>query len=200
LRHPAFRPLKRVTKDVWWRYKGRSIANPPLPADVRSVLFVCLGNICRSPFAAVLAERRARDWSIGAIRCSSAGIKTRQAAKPPVEAREVAATFGVSLDAHRPRPLTREVAEAHDMIVVMENSQRDLLHTLFPDLRDRIFLLSMFDACAVGTDRYNIADPFGQPRAAFEVCYLRIERAVVALIRSMHASEASSWIGSGTGR
>ena len=55
LTHPLALALKRPARNVRWRIRGRGIANPPLPHRVSSVLFVCLGNICRSPFGALLA-------------------------------------------------------------------------------------------------------------------------------------------------
>lgn len=184
LRHPAMQPLKRATRNVWWRYRGRSIVNPPVPARVRSVLFVCLGNICRSPFAEVIAANRVGSTR-GGIRFLSAGIRTKQAAEPPEDAKRVAKMFGVSLDQHRPRTLTRELMEHHDMIVVMETSQLELLRTTYPELRDRVFLLSLFDEGASGLERYIISDPFGLPRAAFEECYQRIDCAVSVLLTAL---------------
>ena len=184
LRHPALQPLKRATKNVWWRYRGRAIVNPPVPARVESVLFVCLGNICRSPFAEVIAAKRANSGS-GDIRFMSAGIHTKQAAEPPEHARNVAEMFGVSLRDHRPRMLTRELIDACDMIVVMETSQLELLRTTYSEYRDRVFLLSLFEEGASGLERYAIADPFGLPRAAFEQCFQRIDRAVAALLATV---------------
>lgn len=154
------------------------------------MLFVCLGNICRSPFAEAIAARRLGSESEHLIRFASAGIKTRQAAEPPVEAREVAATFGVSLDGHRPQLLTRELMEAHDMVVVMESGQRDQLRAAYPDLERRVFLLSLFDDEAVGLERYNIADPFALPRLVYEDCYLRVDRAVAALLATLSGAVA----------
>lgn len=93
--------------------------------------------------------------------------------------------FGVSLDGHRPRTLTRELMDAHDMIVVMESSQMELLRTRHRELRDRVFLLSLFDEGASGLERYTISDPFGLPRAAYEECYRRIDCAVEALLTAL---------------
>lgn len=185
LRHPAVQPLKRAARNAWWLYKGRSIVNPPVPAGVRSVLFVCLGNICRSPFAELVAARRSEQRSPGAMVFASAGIHTKQAAQPPAEARSVAKRFGISLDAHRPQQLTRELVDAYDMVVVMETSQLDLLRARYPDLRERVFLLSMFDEGASGLERYAIADPFGLTPEAFQECYRRIERTVSALLHEI---------------
>jgi protein-tyrosine phosphatase len=191
LRHPALQSLKRATRSVWWRYRVRAIANPPVPARVESVLFVCLGNICRSPFAELIAAHRVGS-SPGGIRFMSAGIRTKQAAEPPEDAKQVAQVFGVSLDQHRPRSLTRELMAAHDIVVVMESGQMELLRTMYPELRGRVFLLSLFEEGVSGLERYAISDPFGLPRAAYEECYRRIDGAVTALLTSLGSRVAVS--------
>jgi protein-tyrosine phosphatase len=187
LTHPAVMALKRPLKDAWWSVKGRHVINPPLPAGVRSILFVCLGNICRSPFAAVLAERRLREQRMGGIRCASAGISTRQSNRAPAFACEVAeADYGVSLREHRPQTMTRELADTFDLIVVMEAGQLDQLRATYPHARSRIVLLSLFDAEGVSAhQRYHIDDPFSQPRAAFGASYQRIDRALTRLIEDL---------------
>jgi protein-tyrosine phosphatase len=185
LRHPIVVPVKRATKDLWWRYKGLSIANPPLPARVGSVLFVCLGNICRSPFAEAIASERLAALPGRKLRFGSAGIRVTQGAAPPPEARRVAARLGLSLDAHRPQPLTPELIRAYDLIVVMEAGQMDDLRSEYAVDASRVVLLSLFDAGARGRSRYVIADPFGQSEHAYVECYRRIDRAVTALIAAL---------------
>jgi len=152
-----------------------------MPREVRTLLFVCLGNICRSPFAAALAERRLASDGAG-IRCLSAGLNTSQAARSPQEACHAAGAYGLSLDTHEPRPLTKELMQGADMVVVMEHSQLHAVRQAYPQYSDRVFLLSLFDAHGRRPyERYNIADPFGQPPAMYDDCYRRIAAAVDAI-------------------
>ena len=183
--HPLAMRAKRTLRSVKWHFDGVRIENPPLPADVRSVLFVCLGNICRSPFASAVAARRYAELEGRTIRIESAGIKTSQAARSPREACTAAAEFGVSLAGHRPVPVTPELIDTFDLIVVMEVSQVEQLRAAYPDAARRIVLLPLFDDEARGLTRYQIDDPFMLPVIEFRHCYQRIDRAVIGLIRAM---------------
>jgi protein-tyrosine phosphatase len=179
LAHPVVMRLKPRLRSVWWTLKGRGVENPPLPDRLTSVLFVCLGNICRSPFASELAKRLLRDLGRVDVLCSSAGIRPSQDHRSPDEACRVSLTYGVSLDDHVPRALTSEMMASHDMVVVMEHSQFVQLRAAYPARRDRIFLLSLFDDAARNAfERFNIADPFGKPLLVYQECYTRIDRAL----------------------
>ena len=93
---------------------------------------------------------------------------------------------GLSLTDHRPQQLTRELVDANDLIVVMEAGQLESIRRAYPDAVDRMVLLSLFDRHAKGGyARYHIADPYAQPRVAFEECYRRIDRALAALLSSV---------------
>jgi len=185
--HPAVMAMKRPVRDVMWRVKGVALRNPPLPTSIRSQLFVCLGNICRSPFAAVRAEGLLSAAGRADIRCASAGLRTTQAARPPAAAVEVAsAQYGCAMDDHRPIQVTRDLLADFDVIVVMEAAQVRAMHEAFPDVASRVLLLSLLDPHASGGyERYNIADPFQKPRAEFLRCYDRIDRALGQLLTAV---------------
>ena len=186
LAHPAVVSLKRPARDAIWKFKAGRVRNPPIPRGVRSILFVCLGNICRSPFAALVASRRLQETGRGGIRCGSAGTRPSQAARSPFEACQAAASFGLSLDDHVPQPVTVDLMRDVDLIVAMDTKQWQQLCATYPDSADRVVLLSLFDTEPRGAyDRYNIADPFGKPRPVFDDCYRRIERAVATLLAAI---------------
>lgn len=173
--------LWKGLKDVWWRLRGASIRNPE-PGPVGSMVFVCLGNICRSPFAALAAERELRARGRTDITVTSAGIRARSDGLPPADARAAAAGRGLSLDGHRTQLLSADVVSISDLIVVMEASQWWALRAAYPDAADRIVLLPLLGAePAGGYERFNIADPFGRSSEAFDSCYRRIDALVAAL-------------------
>jgi protein-tyrosine phosphatase len=186
LRSPAVMRIKHVVRDAWWRLRRRSIAAPRLPDRVPSMLFVCKGNICRSPFAERLALRRLQEQGLHDVRVASAGYHAAQAARPPAHAVDVAGGYGVALDDHRPLAVTRELLEAHAITVVFEVEHVERLAREFPAYRDRLVLLPLYAAAAPrGYARYNIADPFGRPRDSFTACYAAIDDALSALIAAL---------------
>ena len=101
LRHPLVRRLKAPLIAGRWWWRGRTIANPPLPAVPRELLFLCQGNICRSPFAAELARRRVAERGLSGVRCVSAGLRASQAPESPPDAVNAAADYTIALAGHR---------------------------------------------------------------------------------------------------
>jgi protein-tyrosine phosphatase len=147
-----------------------------------------LGNICRSPFAAQSAMKRLSDMGVSGIVCGSAGIKPSQDGHSPEAARDASARRGLTLEGHEPRALTRELMDESDLVVVMELSQFRLLGELFPNRRDHLFLLPLFDEHANGAyERFNITDPFSRSAQVFEACYNRIDGALTRLISKLPA-------------
>jgi protein-tyrosine phosphatase len=78
-----------------------------------SVLFVCTGNTCRSPFAEAVARRE------GHGDAESAGLGAYPGDKPPDDAIVVARELGYDLSSHRARRLTEEMLERADVVVGM---------------------------------------------------------------------------------
>jgi protein-tyrosine phosphatase len=189
LTHHAIVPLKHALRDGYWKVAGRSIANPPLSATVRSVLFVCKGNICRSPFAAGLAHRLAQEAGLSGLRIASAGLAASQAARSPQEACTTAAEYGVRLGLEPPVQISAALAAEFDAIVAMEAWQAIELRNRFPALRDRVFLLPLVEQPpAFGYARYHIEDPFGHGYDAFVASFSRIERALRAFVGALSSA------------
>ena len=116
------------------------------------LLFVCTGNICRSPLAHRLAMKRARETSIDVEvqSASTLGLVDRPADDRMIK---VGREVGLDLTAHRSQPLTKELIEWADHTLVMELVHHGMASTLAPDCTDRIHLLGR----EVGVD--EIADP-----------------------------------------
>lgn len=177
--------FKRGLADLYWSIRGPYIRVPVLPSNPQSVLFVCKGNICRSPFAEHIASKLAREGALSEIKFGSAGLQVRQPLPAPDHAIEVAKQFGVDLGLHRSQPISPKLVESYDMIVAMEVWQYGELRSSFGQHHKKLFLLPLLDSKAVGRQGYaafNIQDPYGGPPSAFTECFDQISQYIEKLI------------------
>lgn len=190
LRHPASRAAKDAWRDLRWRLRRRVLRVGQVPAPPATLLFVCKGNICRSPFAAEYAARRLHERGVVGVKCRSAGYAPSQASASPPHAIAAARRYGVDLSAHRPC----DVAAGDATVVVMEAAHLDILAARGVPA-DRLLLLPRFAPARVGGTGYrydNIDDPFGRPLFAFERCYAHTAAAVDALVDALHDAAQGS--------
>jgi protein-tyrosine phosphatase len=130
-----------------------------------SILFVCTADRFRSPLSAALfkhclkQEPDAQAWSVG-----SAGTwaEADRVVIPPTKS--VADHLSLDLSTHKSRPIDRELLSQYDLILVMESNHREALLVEFPEMQDRLFLLSEVAAGRA----YNIPDPHVQPGDTFQ--------------------------------
>jgi protein-tyrosine phosphatase len=178
----AVRFLKRGAVDLYWNFRGPRLRFPAVPENVGSVLFVCKGNICRSPFAEHVAQKLNLDDRTRAITFASAGLHVSRPKSPPPEAIRTAEKFGVGLDQHFSQGVSADLMARFDMVVAMEIWQWEELIERYPDFGRKFFVLPLLVAQAHDPRRgyaaFNIEDPYGRSHAAFEQCFLRIERCV----------------------
>ena len=106
------------------------------------ILFVCTGNVCRSPLAEAYFRRFAPFYGLSSVEVASAGISPLEGQGVEEEARRLSQEMGFDLSNHRARQLSEELIKDADLVLVMERGQRELLSSLFPQYRDRVKLLS----------------------------------------------------------
>jgi protein-tyrosine phosphatase len=132
------------------------------------ILFVCMGNICRSPTAEGVMRALVRDEGLdGAIELDSAGTGGWHAGEPPDErAVHAALQRDIVLDGAA-RQVTAADFERFDLVLAMDReNERDLV-ALAPDdeARAKVHLLREFDPEAVAVGDLDVPDPyFGGPR------------------------------------
>jgi protein-tyrosine-phosphatase len=139
------------------------------------VLFVCQGNICRSPFAAAMLRARLGDND--AISVGSAGMMPQPDRPTPTFGLQAAAAFGIDLTAHRSVWLTREAAEAAALLVVFDETNRAAVFDRYPDLTVPVIRLDELGQPG------EIADPVDGGPEEFQHCYQRIADGVTDLAR-----------------
>jgi protein-tyrosine-phosphatase len=155
-RYAAFRASRLVR--AAWRRGG-------------PVLFVCQGNICRSPFAEAALQRLLAEPR----RVRSAGMLPLPGRAPPALAVAAAARRGLDLSAHRSRLLTQDMAEGAGVLLVFDAINRGAVLDQFPHLATPIVRLGDF------TGAGDIADPVDGDARVFDDTYAQIEQAVVTI-------------------
>lgn len=117
---------------------------------MKRILFVCTGNTCRSPMAEYLLRALLRERGIRGIRVSSAGLCAEPGLPMSDHAKKALALAGIRGGKFRSRPLTGELLEASNLILVMTRSHKNAL----PPAKN-IFTVGEF------TGGGDIPDPYG---------------------------------------
>ncbi len=125
-------------------------------AGKRLIVFVCTGNICRSPMAEYLF--RTQLVSRPEFTVCSVGVMTGYGSPASRFAVKAMNELGVDISSHRSQPVTRDLVEEAELLVVMTGGHRDALLERYPHVADKVVLLKTFDANRKDED---VMDPIG---------------------------------------
>jgi protein-tyrosine phosphatase len=158
------------------------------------LLFVCLGNICRSPTAEAVMRSLVREAGLeGAIELDSAGTAAEHVGSPP-DARAVAAAGarGIALVGFA-RQVSREDFEDFDVVLAMDRANTRTLRRLAPGDRERakVRLLREFDPASAGDQEPEIPDPYYGGPGGFDEVFDLVLAACRGLLAQIVAGKAS---------
>ena len=156
------------------RFTGRS-------TTAGTIMFVCHGNICRSPLAEYLCKSRLPGWRI-----HSTGLHAASGSRSPGRIRRIALALGADLESHRSAAIDEFSVREASLILIMDALNYHDFTTRFPGAAERLFLLGMF-----GTNpSLTIPDPVNMDPAAARAGAEQLADAVEGLVRWLGAKTA----------
>ena len=154
------------------------------------LLFVCLGNICRSPTAeGVMRSLVAREGLEGQIALDSAGTGAWHLdSAPDARARAAAAERGIELSG-RARQVQPEDFETFDLVLAMDRENERLLRGMARDEQERskVRLLREFDPASVEAGDLEVPDPYYGAAGGFEEVLELVQAACEGLLAEIRS-------------
>lgn len=170
IKRPAWRILLNVKDSIAYRRTRGRLSK----WDLKHIVFVCKGNICRSVFAEYYLKSLVPE---GTLKIESCGLDVDQGILSPPEAVQIGIEFGLDLEKHRSKAISACELQNVDLIVPMEYRQYIRLKAMFPVYKGKILVLRDF---APWPDRLlcNIFDPFGLGESEFRRCFCLMQKAL----------------------
>jgi protein-tyrosine-phosphatase len=137
------------------------------------ILFICTGNICRSPMAEAYFRDLCEKSKRNDIDIVSAGVFAGNNFPASPEAVKIMSNYNIDISRHKSRQITEELVESSDLIVVMTKSHKKTILTSFEIAADKIFLLHEFDNC-----KKDVFDPFGGNSDIYSKCFSEMKKAL----------------------
>jgi protein-tyrosine phosphatase len=154
-----------------------------VPSTSRSLLFVCFGNIMRSPMCEALAKRALAVEQRSGIMVTSAGLHAIPGRPAHPWAISAASEMGIDLRPHEARLLSCEMVDQADAILAMDCRNVVELVTQFPSAQRKIYMLGGY--ADNGRGSAEIEDPYYGHEQATRHCYERLRNCIGNLIASL---------------
>ena len=142
-----------------------------------NILFVCTGNVCRSPMAEGIAKKLWQERG-KKIKIYSAGTAALPGLKASPLSIKIMKKRGITIDSHRSTLLNKKTVEEADLILVMEQRHKKEILNISPFAEGKVFLLKHF---ALGI-KEEIIDPLGGSEETYQKCAQEIEKSLQGLI------------------
>lgn len=157
----------------------RLAASPETP---RNILFLCYGNICRSPLAELIAHDSLRGYNVG-----SAGFHETVDRQSPDHMKRAALKLNVDMNSHHSRSVTKQDGDRADLILVMDWKNYVQLTRTFPEAKAKATFLGLFGSIS----RIEIDDPYELAGEGVDQIVEQIKRSTDGLRDALAYAEVS---------
>ncbi|HSU55079.1 MAG TPA: ribose 5-phosphate isomerase B, partial [Candidatus Dormibacteraeota bacterium] len=163
---------------------------------MKNVLFICTGNVCRSPMAEGIFRRATQGK--GNYRVMSAGLGAMEGQPPSPYAVQACKELGIDISGQRSRMLTPDLVRNADFIFGMTHSHIDTVMLLYPQAAEKTFLLREFDD-TLDIFEKDISDPIGGSYDIYLDCRDQIEQGIASLLRFIEQGQTATGAQQGSG-
>src|SRR5882672_4197616 len=152
---------------------------------MKTILFVCTGNICRSPMAEGLFRHAVAGR--GDFRVVSAGLGAMDGQPPSAHAVEAMRELGIDISHQRSHLLTADLVREADYIFGMTHNHVESVMLLYPQAAEKVFLLREFDETLDPFEK-DISDPISGSYEVYTNCRDQIEQGIASILRYLDQS------------
>src|SRR2546422_5323917 len=158
---------------------------------MKNVLFVCTGNVCRSPMAEGIFRHAIRGR--GNYNVLSAGLGAMNGQWPSPYAVQAVAELGIDISGQRSRMLTADLVHEADYIFGMTHSHVDTILLLYPQAAEKTFLLREFDE-TLDLFEKDISDPIGGSYEVYLKCRDQNEQGISSIVKFLDQGAATGGV------
>jgi protein-tyrosine phosphatase len=153
---------------------------------IRRILYICTGNVFRSPVAAEMTKQLLRDSQ---TTVESAGILEYRGAPLSHATMELAERHGVNLSRHKPRQVNASLVDAADLILVFDKKQVTELAERFPQTRGITFTIKDYAGYPDGKD---MEDLWNKPVKVYESFILELKRYLQICVNRIESGKSGT--------
>ena len=137
------------------------------------ILFVCTGNICRSPMAEGYFRSLCEKSKRSDINVVSAGTYAGNTFPASSQAVRIMSDYGIDISKHKSQQITKELLNVSDLTVVMTRTHKERILAAFKPVSSKVFLLHEFDSGIK-----DVFDPFGGNHDIYNSCFSEMKKAL----------------------
>ncbi len=156
-----------------------------LGKPIKTILFVCTGNVCRSAMSEVMLRKMLNDNGITNVKIVSRGTAANPSYQVPEIIVGLMRSEGIDITSHRSRMLDEFIINLSDIILVMEEKHKKIILKYFKEAESKVWLLKEF----VKENGYpEIDDPIGGPDEVYVACKTELRGYLSKLVEIIKAN------------